>query len=778
MAKIPDFNADLTPQLGDYLLGSSADEGYRTVNFPISGLVDLVKSTGVVSSINGQVGDVILVTDNISDILSSKKYVTQSDKDKLSVLPTISGTPDGTKFLRDDGVWTTVSGGGGGGDLSVSDIDTLVELNTIITDATLIDTSDARLSDQRTPSDNSVTTVKIVDDAVTIDKVSSTIVASLGLADTALQSYTETDPVFIASQANNITSQHITDLGNLSGVNTGDQTSIVGITGTKAQFDTAVTDGNFMYIGDAPTSHTHTFSDISSISGTPDGSKFLRDDGVWSAIPGGGDALTASPLSQFASTTSAQLLGVISDETGTGALVFATSPTLVTPDIGVATATTINGATITSGTLNGSVTGTNTGDQTSIVGITGTKAEFDTAVTDGNFLYVGDAGDVSKVGTPANNELGVWTGDGTIEGESNLTFNGTELDVTGNVNVTGSFHISDTNNISRWSEGLHGDFTRVYDTGDNRAQIALVPNGTPTFTRARILVALTDMVSDAVNYETAFISSRADTNEFWIGSEAGGTGTVRPLRIKAGTNNAINILADGKVGIAKDAPTVALDVIGAIAATSTITGSNLSGTNTGDQDLSSLAPKSSPTFTGTPVLPGTFTIGTNSFIRSGAHNLTLTTTAATNITLPTTGTLVTQTGTSTLTNKTITNGVNTITTPAVSSIGYLGVPQNSKSTAYTLVLSDAGKHILHPSADTTARTFTIPANSSVAFPIGTTVTFVNQNGGGDITIAITTDTMRLAGAGTTGSRTLTANGMATAIKVTATEWLITGTNLS
>lgn len=46
-------------------------------------------------------------------------------------------------------------------------------------------------------------------------------------------------------------------LNNLSGTNTGDQTSIVGITGTKAQFDTACTDGNFMYIGDAPTAHTH-----------------------------------------------------------------------------------------------------------------------------------------------------------------------------------------------------------------------------------------------------------------------------------------------------------------------------------------------------------------------------------------------------------------------------------------------------------------------------------------------------------------------------------------
>jgi len=52
---------------------------------------------------------------------------------------------------------------------------------------------------------------------------------------------------------------------------------------------------------------------------------------------GGGDALTTNPLSQFAATTSSQLAGVISDETGSGALVFATSPTLVTPILGTPT---------------------------------------------------------------------------------------------------------------------------------------------------------------------------------------------------------------------------------------------------------------------------------------------------------------------------------------------------------------------------------------------------------------------------------------------------------
>ena len=49
---------------------------------------------------------------------------------------------------------------------------------------------------------------------------------------------------------NHPTDAQMTVLGNTSGTNTGDQTSIVGITGTKAQFDTACTDGDFLYDGD------------------------------------------------------------------------------------------------------------------------------------------------------------------------------------------------------------------------------------------------------------------------------------------------------------------------------------------------------------------------------------------------------------------------------------------------------------------------------------------------------------------------------------------------
>ena len=108
------------------------------------------------------------------------------------------------------------------------------------------------------------------------------------------------------------------------------------------------------------------------------------------------------------------------------------------------------------------LTGTNSGDQTSIVGITGTKAQFDTAVTDGNILYVGDA--VTSVGatspitssgglTPVvstsmatNKLIGRGTaGTGVMEEitlGTNLSFTGTTLNASGGSGVTGSSDLS------------------------------------------------------------------------------------------------------------------------------------------------------------------------------------------------------------------------------------------------------------------------------------------------------------------------------------------------
>lgn len=114
---------------------------------------------------------------------------------------------------------------------------------------------------------------------------------------------------------------------------------------------------------------------------------------------------------------------------------------------------------------------------------------------------------------------------------------------------------------------------------------------------------------------------------------------------------------------------------------------------------------------------------------------------------------------------------------AVDQIGFRGIPLTSRSADYTLGMADAGKGTLHPAADANARTFTIPANASVAFPVGTAHTFVNETSQ-VVTIAITTDTLTLAGTTTSGSRSLAQNGVATALKVTPTKWVISGAGLT
>lgn len=106
------------------------------------------------------------------------------------------------------------------------------------------------------------------------------------------------------------------------------------------------------------------------------------------------------------------------------------------------------------------------------------------------------------------------------------------------------------------------------------------------------------------------------------------------------------------------------------------------------------------------------------------------------------------------------------------SIGYRGAPQNAQTGAYALTLNDNGKHI-----SITTGGITIPANASVAFPIGATIVIYN-NSGSSQTIAITSDTLRQAGTTNTGSRTLAGYGLATVVKVAATVWVISGAGLS
>lgn len=112
--------------------------------------------------------------------------------------------------------------------------------------------------------------------------------------------------------------------------------------------------------------------------------------------------------------------------------------------------------------------------------------------------------------------------------------------------------------------------------------------------------------------------------------------------------------------------------------------------------------------------------------------------------------------------------------PIVASIG---IPINAQSGDYTSDSDDAGWEIQHPSGAGAGHTFTIASNASVPYEVGTALSFANLDSN-DLSIAIASDTLILASDGSTGTRTLAENGMATAIKQTETVWLISGSGLT
>jgi hypothetical protein len=100
---------------------------------------------------------------------------------------------------------------------------------------------------------------------------------------------------------------------------------------------------------------------------------------------------------------------------------------------------------------------------------------------------------------------------------------------------------------------------------------------------------------------------------------------------------------------------------------------------------------------------------------------------------------------------------------------------NSPNFPYTTVAQDAGNIVLASTLLTTSAA-TIQSNANLSYTIGTIITFINM-GSSNMTISCA-DTVYLAGVGTTGNRTLSAYGVATAIKVGVTTWVISGSGLT
>jgi hypothetical protein len=188
-----------------------------------------------------------------------------------------------------------------------------------------------------------------------------------------------------------------------------------------------------------------------------------------------GLATTAGTLAQFAATTSSQLAGVISDETGSGALVFATSPSLVTPVLGIATATSINKLTLTAPTTSATLTIANGKTLTANASITLAGTDASTISVGGNVTFSGafattlSVTAATSVTLPTSGTLisnsGVGVVSNTMLANNSITINGTAVALGGSVNTGGTITNDTTTNASYYvgmASVTSGSWTTAY----------------------------------------------------------------------------------------------------------------------------------------------------------------------------------------------------------------------------------------------------------------------------------------------------------------------------
>lgn len=107
-------------------------------------------------------------------------------------------------------------------------------------------------------------------------------------------------------------------------------------------------------------------------------------------------------------------------------------------------------------------------------------------------------------------------------------------------------------------------------------------------------------------------------------------------------------------------------------------------------------------------------------------------------------------------------------------IGYKDAPQDAKTGSFTYEYAHRGRHVFCTGA---AANNTIPSNASVPFPVGARITTVND-GPGIRTIVQSATTLKMAGTGATGDRSLASGGVCHMLKVATDTWYIWGFGLT
>jgi hypothetical protein len=443
---------------------------------------------------------------------------------------------------------------------------------------------------------------------------------------------------------------------------------------------------------------------------------------------GGTVAYVANKLSVFAATTSAELAGVISDETGTGALVFASSPTLVTPTLGAALATSI---TATSGNMtvnaaagNNSIdlvpTGTGTVDVSNkrITSVAEPTQSSDAATK--NYVDAVKTGlDVkdSVIVTTTGNLTGTYSNGASGVGAT-LTNSGTQAALTIDSRV---LTVGNRVLVKDQSTGLQNGFYRVTTVGSASVNWVLtrtvdadeaseITPGAFTFVEEGTIGASNGYVCTNVGAITIGTTPINFVQFSGAGSVIAGDGLTK----NGNTLDAVGTA--GRISISADAIDISASYVGQ--ATITTLGTISTGTWQGSVI--------GATYGGTGVNNGSSTITLGGSLSTiGAYTITLTATANTTLTLPVTGTLSTLAGTETLTNK-------TLTAPVIATIVNTGTLTLPTSTD-TLV----GRATTDTLTNKTITGAVITTGSINNTPIGATTTntgaFTTLNASGTIT---------------------------------------------